>query len=291
MKYGVYLPNFGAYGSARALAQLAQEAEQAGWDGFFIWEHIARPMAADVVDPWVALSAAAMTTRRIRIGALVTPIPRRRPWKLARETASLDHLSGGRLVLGVGIGSSGGQSVEWGNFGEELDLKKRGQMLDEGLAILAGLWSGQPFSYEGQHYQVKESQFLPAPVQKPRIPVWVAGNWPNKAPFRRAARWDGMLPQMLDKEGDELEKIKAAVQFTRSLRSDPAVPFDVVYSPTFPTAGDPDAAAGQVAPYAAAGVTWWLEQIYPQHYGGSWQGEWPLEAMRRRILQGPPGYR
>lgn len=119
LKCAVYLPNFGALGSARTLAQLAAEAEAAGWDGFFIWDHIARPIAIDMVDPWVALAAIAMRTTTIRIGALVTPLPRRRPWKLARETSSLDHLSGGRLVVGVGSGSSGGRAVEWRSFGEE----------------------------------------------------------------------------------------------------------------------------------------------------------------------------
>ena len=287
MKYGLYLPNFGAFGDARLLAELAQEAEHAGWDGFFIWDHIARPIVTPMVDAWVALSAIAMSTRAIRIGALVTPLPRRRPWKVARETVSIDRLSNGRLVLGVGIGSSGGQEVEWDNFGEEVDLKTRGAMLDEGLEVIRGLWSGKPFAFDGQHYQVKQSQFIPTPLQTPRIPVWVAGNWPNHAPFRRAARWDGMIPQTQSKGVDELALLKQAIQYTRDYRKD-AGPLDVVYSAA-PTPGDdPAKAAERIAPFAEAGVTWWLEQIYPGHFGSGWQEDWPLEAMRERILQGPP---
>jgi len=192
MKFGVYLPNFGPYGDARVLAALACDAEAAGWDGFFIWDHIARSWATDVVDPWIALAAVAVATTRVRIGALVTPIPRRRPWKLARETVSLDHLSSGRLIFAVGIGS--GQAVEWDDLGDEVDVKKRGQMLDEGLAVLDGLWQGEPFSHAGEYYRVKKAHFLPRAIRSPRIPVWVAGNWPNKAPMRRAARWDGAFP-------------------------------------------------------------------------------------------------
>ncbi len=290
MKYGVYLPNFGAFGDARTLARLAQEAEEAGWDGFFIWDHINRSFKTTVVDPWVALSAVALSTQRVRIGAMVTPLARRRPWKLARETVSLDHLSNGRLIVGVGLGSTGGQEVEWGNFGEETDLKARGQMVDEGLDILAGLWSGQPFAYEGEHYQVKETQFLPAPVQTPRIPVWVAGKWPARPPFRRAARWDGMMPHQFDPT-QEAAQMKEAVQFTLALRSSSeSGPFDVAFSAPQTPGDDPARAAAIVAPFAEAGVTWWMEQIYPQHFGGSLEAsQWPVEAMRRRILQGPPG--
>lgn len=186
MKFGIYLPNFGTYGDVRALANLARDAEQSGWDGFYIWDHIAGEHMP-IVDPWVGLAAAALQTERIRIGTTVTPLPRRRPWKLARETVSLDHLSGGRLTLGVGIGLG---QAEWNDLGEQTDLKQRGAMLDEGLQVLTGLWSGEPFSFSGQYYQVKEAHFLPKPVQQPRIPIWVGGFWPNKAPFRRAA-WAG----------------------------------------------------------------------------------------------------
>jgi alkanesulfonate monooxygenase SsuD/methylene tetrahydromethanopterin reductase-like flavin-dependent oxidoreductase (luciferase family) len=287
MKFGLYLPNFGPLGNAHTLADLAADAEAAGWDGFFIWDHIARAWVTEVVDPWVALSAVAMTTTRLRIGALITPLPRRRPWKVARETVSLDHLSGGRLVVGVGIGGSGGRQVEWQNFGEEMDLRVRGAMLDEALEILTGLWSGRPFTYAGRHYRVEESRFLPVPLQSPRIPVWVAGQWPHRVPFRRAARWDGMFPEFPMANGDVLAQLSAAVAFVRARRANDA-PFDVVHAAT-PTPGDdPVRAAEIVRPYAEAGVTWWLERLDPPHFGEAWQAEWPLDAMRRRIRQGPP---
>ena len=289
MKYGLYLPNFGAFAKARKMAELAREAESAGWDGFFIWDHICRAWLTPMVDPWIALSAIAIATESIRIGALVTPLVRRRPWKVARETVSLDHLSCGRLVLGVGLGSSGGQDVEWGNFGEEMDLKKRGEMLDEGLEILSGLWSGESFAYSGKHYQVKASQFLPGPQQSPRIPIWIAGNWPNRPPFRRAARWDGMIPQLLSNEPGELKQLAEAVRFTRSIRASAAsdrgaAPFDVVYS-TGPAGGY---ARARSAELEQAGVTWWLQRLNPQFFGCDWLDEWPVVEMRKVIRNGPP---
>ena len=292
MKYGLYLPNFGAFGDARTLASLARQAEEAGWDGFYIWDHINRVYMVPIVDPWIALSAVAANTQSIRMGALVTPLARRRPWKLARETVSLDWLSNGRLVFGAGLGSRGGQEVEWSSFGEELDLKARGEMLEEGLDILAGLWSGKPFAYEGRHYKLKEVQFLPVPLQTPRIPVWIAGNWPARPPFRRAARWDGMIPQMLAPEGDELTQLKQAVHYTQEIRlaAGNTSPFDIVYSTAPTPIGEPAQAAAQIGPFAEAGVTWWLEQLNPQHFGCDWTDPWPLDAIRRKILAGPPDF-
>jgi alkanesulfonate monooxygenase SsuD/methylene tetrahydromethanopterin reductase-like flavin-dependent oxidoreductase (luciferase family) len=287
MKYGLYLPNFGAFADARLLADLAHDAEGAGWDGFFIWDHIARSWMLPVVDTWVALSAIALNTTTIRFGPLVTPLPRRRPWKVARETASLDQLSVGRLVLGVGTGGLGGMTVEWANFGEELDLRIRAEMLDEGLDILTGLWDGKSFTFTGKHYQVRDTQFRPTPIQLPRIPIWVGGNWPHKAPFRRAARWDGMMPQVDLKQGDELVQLKQAIQYTLEQRKDNAA-YEVVYGTSLIPGSDPARVAERIAQYAEAGVTWLLEQLYPQHFGSDWQGNWPVDAMRQRILQGPP---
>src|SRR5947209_17503121 len=149
MRFGVTVPNFGPYFQPRTLAALAAEAEAAGWDGFFLWDHV---LFGDMpaVDPWVALSAIALATERIRLGPLVTPLPRRRPVKLARETVSLDHLSGGRLILGAG---NGVLSWELDDLDEEADLRTRAAMLDEALAVLTGLWSGRPFSHQGAHYK------------------------------------------------------------------------------------------------------------------------------------------
>ncbi len=162
MKFAIYAPIFGPYADPQALVNLACDAEQAGWDDFFIWDHISMwwPGATPVGDPWITLSAIAIATQRVCIGPMVTPIPRRRPWKLARETVSLARLSKGRLVFGVGIGLG---SQEYDNLGEKTDLMERGAMLDEGLDVLMGLWSGEKFSYDGKYYQVKEALFRPTP--------------------------------------------------------------------------------------------------------------------------------
>ena len=194
VKYGFITPNFEYCGDARLLAELAREAEDAGWDGFFLWDHIR--LFADwvptVVDPWVSLGAIAQATERMKLGPMVTPLSRRRPHKVARETVTLDHLSEGRLILGVGLGAP--PDIDFANFGDEDDARVRADMLDEALDVITGLWTGEPFAHHGEHYKVEETTFLPPPVQQPRIPVWVAGFWPNKRPMRRAARWDGAYP-------------------------------------------------------------------------------------------------
>lgn len=285
MKYAINIPNFGAFGDARLLGQLAHEAEQAGWDGFFLWDHIAWHPGA--VDPWVALAVIALQTEHIRIGTLITPIPRRRPWKLAVETTSIDQLSSGRMTLGVGIG--GGSRREWGDLGEETDLKTRGEMLDEGLDVLTRLWSGESFSYEGQHYPIQEAAFGIRTVQQPRIPIWIAGNWPHKAPMRRGARWEGICPQSAGQGLNEQmspDALREAVAFARSQRQNPDAPFDVIHSGITPT--DRIRGAEVVASYEGAGITWWSEIISPWVFGWDKTGEWPVQAMRERILAGPP---
>ena len=289
MQYAVYLPNFGPFGDPHTLITWAREAELAGWDGFFIWDHIARDLVqAPVVDPWIVLSGIAMATTRIKIGALVTPLPRRRPWKVARETVTLDHLSNGRLIFGVGTGGASGLAREWTNFGEVADLKTRGAMLDEGLDIVAGLWSGEPFSYDGQYYHVKESQFLPRPVQQPRIPIWVAGYWPNKPPFRRAAHWDGIFP-IFDPETEgehKANQLKDAIAYIQHYRKDLSS-FDVVCrGHTDPEAAEQNAHWMRL--YKAVGATWWFENLMPTYFGGTWTEDWHVDAMRQRILAGPP---
>lgn len=287
MHFGITLPAFADFSDPRALAELARAAETAGWDGFFIWDHIFfDPTFHPVADTWVALGAVALSTERLRIGTMITPMARRRPWKLARETVSVDQLSNGRLTLGVGLGDP----VQWdfGFFDEVTDPKTRARRLDEGLDVLTGLWSGQPFSYQGEQYNVKEVTFRPTPVQSPRIPIWVGGWWPNKPPLRRAARWDGVCPA---KWGgiitpDEWRELLAYIQRYRTATT----PFDVVHSGATP--GDnPAQAAELVAPYARAGVTWWVEPVDPWRFGWSWEEPWNPKAtgqMRERILQGPP---
>jgi|LGVC01.1.fsa_nt_gb probable F420-dependent oxidoreductase len=286
MKFGIYLPNFGSYGEARVLANLAQDAENSGWDGFFIWDHIAG-WTLPMVDPWVALAAIAVTTHRIRIGTTVTPLPRRRPWKLAREAVSIDHLSGGRLTLGVGIG--GGES-EWAHLGEQPDLKKRGVMLDEALSVLVGLWSGEPFSYAGQYYHIENAHFLPKPLQQPHIPIWVGGNWPNKAPFRRAAKWDGVFPLFsVEDNAQELAQLDDMVRYLSKHRKHEQ-PIDIICMGVTPDAESKEA-ANLVEQRSELGATWWLECLTPFRSGKGYEDEWPVDAMRERILQGPPQLR
>jgi len=278
MKFAIYIPNFGEDMGIQDFVRLAQEAEAAGWDGFFIWDHILadKRKKLRLVDPWITLAAIAAKTERIRIGTTITPIPRRRPWKLARETVSLDHLSNGRLILGVGIGFP--PDAEYTQFGEDGDERTRAAKLDEGLAILTGLWTGQPFRYDGAHYHLARTTFLPPALQSPRIPIWVGGMWPNKAPFRRAAQWDGVIP--LTTHGlvlpETLETIRAYIQQRRTTNQ----PYDVALIGHTP--GDrPKKAAQHVAAYIEKGATWWLESLYA--------GPRRLLAGRlKRIQQGPP---
>ncbi len=287
MQYGINLPPFGDLGDARALADLAREAEAAGWDGFFIWDHMVfDPTWHPIVDPWVGLTAVAMSTTRMRLGTMLTPLPRRRPWKLARETVSLDRLSGGRLTLGVGIGDP----VQWefGFFGEETDAKARAQQLDEGLEILAGLWSGEHFGFSGEHYRLHEMKFVPGPLQTPRIPIWVGGYWPRKPPMRRAAGWDGVIPGRTDGPltPDDWRDMLAYIRQHRTADT----PFDAVHTGAT-SGGDAAKDAETVASFAEAGVNWWIEDISPYRFGWGWDAKWEPEAtrlMRERVRLGPP---
>lgn len=275
MQYGFVIEG----GDAKSTSELALEAEAAGWDGVFIADamDIGMPNSPPFpwFDPWIVLAAIAMRTERIRIGTMITPVPRRRPWKLARETVTLDHLSNGRLIFGAGLGAA---EHDGGFFkvGEAMDLKVRAQRLDEGLAILAGLWSGKPFSFSGEHYRVAEMTMLPAPAQSPRIPVWVPGVWTKEKSMERALRWDGIIPQkyksMERMTPAEILKLK---QFIDERRSEPT-PFDIIVGGTTP--GNRKRAAATVRPFAEAGATWWLESLMTSS----------LDKLRKRIKQGPP---
>jgi len=290
LKTAIYLPNHGPFGDARTIADLARDAESAGWDGFFLWDHIAEHNEAGVplpcTDPWLALTAAAMQTTSIMLGTTVTPLPRRRPHKLARETVTLDRLSSGRLILSVGIGLG---QIEWDHLGEETDQRSRGRMLDEGLDILVGLWSGEPFQFDGEHYHIEQAQFLPLPFQQPRIPVWVGGFWPNKRPFRRMARWDGMFP-LFDVHGPEQEPVFAeAVAFVQAERERLGLnePFDVIKMGMSP-GDDPAEAAARINSATKAGATWWLELLMPEVYGLNPTDPQAYTVLRTRVMQGPP---
>jgi alkanesulfonate monooxygenase SsuD/methylene tetrahydromethanopterin reductase-like flavin-dependent oxidoreductase (luciferase family) len=276
VRCAVGVPNLEAFADPHALVDLARRAEAAGWDGFFLWDHLVyRDTGWPAADPWVAMAAVAAATQRLRLGVMVTPLARRRPWKLARETVTLDRLSGGRLVLGAGLGSSA--EHEFVAFGEEGDDRVRARRLDEGLDVLAGLWTGAPFAYAGEELTVAETAFRPPPVQQPRIPVWIAGRWPARPPFRRAARWDGVFPIHSEVPPGETmtpEQLAEIVTFVRGERADDA-PFDVaIEGLTAPGAAVREA-------YGAAGRTWWVEQLAP------FRG--PAAERVARVAAGPPG--
>ncbi len=288
MRYGILIPPFGPCVDLTVLTGLAVDAEAAGWDGFFLWDDITSGDPMPIADPWIAMAAIAVRTHTLRLGAMVTPLARRRPWKVAREALTLDHLSRGRLVVGVGLGVS---KSEFDDLGEETDPKVRAAMLDEGLDILAGLWSGEPFHYEGAHYHIRQAQFLPRPAQIPRIPIWVGGYWPGKAPFRRAALWDGVIPLGRDLSMAEMltpEDVRTMLSFVREQRAQAGLtdkPFDVVHC-GISTGADQLADAALAQTYADVGVTWWLEHLAPDRWGA--ESDWPLDVMRQRIHQGPP---
>lgn len=238
MKYGFVLPR----GDARTAADFAQAAEKAGWDGFFVWEPVWG------VDAWVCLTAAAMRTQRIRLGTMITPLSRMRPWKLASETATLDNLSGGRLILSVGLGAI---DTGFDEFGEVTDRRTRAALLDEGLQVLTGLWAGQPFNFQGEHYQITETGFQPPPPpqQQPRIPIWVVGAWPREKSMRRALRYDGLLPNVMGEDGKvrlqpatpaEIQEMCAYIQANRRATS----PYDIIVEGETP-GNDPESEIGR----------------------------------------------
>ncbi|GAA1948466.1 LLM class flavin-dependent oxidoreductase [Amycolatopsis minnesotensis] len=247
----LWLPPFDHLADPAVVARLAAEAEEAGWDGVFVWDHVCwRAPVRQVADPWITLAAMATATERLRLGPMVTPLARRRPVKVARETATLDRLSGGRLTLGAGLGSDR-FGHELSRTGEQLDDRLRGRMLDESLEILTAAWSGEPVHHRGEHYSVDGVQFLPRPVQRPGVPVWAAG-FPGKLePLRRAARYDGFFPVNLG-HPDQLAEIVATVT---ELRRDATAPYDIAVA--LPPGTD-------LAPYAEAGATWWLAELPPE---------------------------
>ena len=283
MRFAVYLANFGTYADPHAVVRVARAAEAAAWDGLFLWDHLAppdsEPLATPVTDPWVAMAAIAARTERLRLGIMVVALARRRPWKVAREAASMDHLCGGRFALGAGLGS--GERSEFEAFAEEADRRVRADRLDEGLEIVDGLWSGAPYRFTGRHYRVEEAEFVPRPVQRPRIPIWIAGRWPARRPFRRAARWDGVFPTFEGVGHAEMptpERFAEAVRYTLEHR-DAGEPFDVALEGQT-EGGDRRADAAVVERFAEHGLTWWVEKL------GWFRGT--VDEVRERIRHGPP---
>jgi alkanesulfonate monooxygenase SsuD/methylene tetrahydromethanopterin reductase-like flavin-dependent oxidoreductase (luciferase family) len=277
MRYAVGMPNVGTFGDPVLLADLGVLAEDAGWDAVFIWDHLLYHHDGwPVASPIVAATAIAALTSRVRLGVLVNAVARRHPGELAAETASLDVLSGGRLIVGAGLGSF---PDEWTGFGGDPDPRTRADKLDEGLAAVTALWSGERTSFAGEHLTVRDVRMPLTPVQRPRIPVWCGGTWPARRPFRRAARWDGVMPTHRDYGlGATMPPtdLAAIVEYVRARRPAGAGPFDVILEGRTESGGG----AEVVRPYAEAGLTWWIEAL------GWWRGD--LDAARARIAAGPP---
>ena len=265
------------YGNARDTAECARLAEQAGWDGLFIGD------AIWCVDPIVSLTAAAMVTSRIRLGTMVIPMPLRRPWKVASESAALDNLSGGRLILGL---ATGAVWMGWQGFPDEVTgTKARAEMLDESIDILTLLYQRKQFDYAGKHYHLKltlvdEMHYPPKPVQQPRIPLWVPGVWPRMKSMRRVLKCDGLLPQKMNKEGKfedvtpaDIREMKAYIDANRTLTT----PFDITMEGQ--TAGlDRAQVQDKLYPWIEAGITWWIEGLWMES----------TDQIKERIRQGPP---
>lgn len=267
MKTGIVLNA----GSPRETADLAATAEQAGWDGVFTYDAIDIG-GVEMYDPWALLGAMAIRTQRVTIGAIVFAPTRRRPWKLAREAITVDHLSNGRLVLPVGLGALDDRG--FGNVGEFTGTRERAAILDEELAILDGLWSGEPFEHHGEAFDFGPMTFTPRPVQEPRIPIWVVASWPHARSMARALRWDGVVLQT-DDVGEVLE-IVAFIERGRA-EAGAASPFEVVVQGR--TDPDPSIAGDVVREYAEVGATWWIEQ--------DWQDN-TLDRLTARVVAGPP---
>jgi alkanesulfonate monooxygenase SsuD/methylene tetrahydromethanopterin reductase-like flavin-dependent oxidoreductase (luciferase family) len=248
VKHAIDVAPFGELADPRVLAELAIAAEEHGWDGFFVWDHVLyRAPVRAVADPWVALAAVACATSTLRIGPLITPMSRRRVHKVARETVTLDLLSSGRLTFGVGLGSARNGELE--PFGEVADPRERARLLDQGLSDLVRYWAGE---------------FQPVPLQQPRIPVWVAAEWPHRRPVQRALRWEGLFPTGLPGPA-ALAELVGEVQESRPAGD----PFDVIVG--IPPGDD-------VEPWARAGATWTVTDF----------GMQPPRAQVRAVIDAGP---
>lgn len=278
MRFGLDVATSGMFADAGLLADLAAEAEESGWDGFFIWDILLGSgdsgTSVPVVDPWVALAAIALRTRRMRLGAFMTPLARRRPWDVARCVATLDRLSGGRMIFGAGLGF---RAAEFEAIGEDPGSKPRAEKLDEGLAIIDGLWRGEPVTFTGRHHQLRSLSILPAPLQRPRVPIWTAAGWPHRRPLRRAARWDGTYLMTVNQETGEMLKpaeVAAISEYLTGLRPG-AAPIDIAVNGDLTGDQDP---RGTIGRFEDAGATWWVELC----------SDTPDEE-RDRIRAGPAG--
>jgi alkanesulfonate monooxygenase SsuD/methylene tetrahydromethanopterin reductase-like flavin-dependent oxidoreductase (luciferase family) len=266
VRFGLSFPNFGLYAEPGVVVDLAIAADESGWDGFFVWDHIVVSDGMPVADPWVLLGAIGQATSKVVIGPMVVAMPRHRPWEVARRAVTLDRLTGGRFILGVGSGYW--PEVEFGTFGDPTDARVRADMLDEGLTIIEAVWSGEPFDFEGEHYNIAENSYAPRPLGK--IPIWVAGTLPNVRPLRRAARYDGVYPIRSDEEPMETSDVAMVAGYVKVHRQGEE-PFEVVIGET--ESADVDA-------YAEAGATWLL--------GGPDPAGEALDETLGWLREGPP---
>jgi alkanesulfonate monooxygenase SsuD/methylene tetrahydromethanopterin reductase-like flavin-dependent oxidoreductase (luciferase family) len=284
MRCSINIPNFGDFADPRVVAETARLAEEAGWDGLFVWDHLIgynRDLVTEFAATNILLAAAALTTNRIRLGPEVTPVPRRRPRQLAREIATLDRLSGGRIILGVGLGAP--IDNEYGRFGEPTDPKVLAGLLDEGLDVMTLLWSGEPITFHGRHVIARDVIMRPTPVQRPRVPIWVGGHWPHKAPARRAARWDGAVLTTGSWEQPPNPSVVAQMAvYIHAHRRDAGFahePFELVVGGSSPAKAA--ATRDVLGPLVDAGATWWDERFPFGRLG-------KFDPVRARIEQGPP---
>lgn len=269
MHFGLDVPTTEEYAHPLVLARLAADAEVSGWDGFFVWDVLTG------IDPWVALTAIALHTSRLRIGLMVLPLARHQPWLVAKRLADLDQLSGGRVVCTVGLGF---RDEDFSAVGANPDPRVRAAQLDEGLTILDRLWAETAVSYAGRHYSLTNVSITPRPVQSPRIPLWVAGGWPRRSPFRRAAQWDGvcfMSVNAVTRTWLSIEEFQAGVAYVHQHRAIQS-PLEIIMSGD--TSGEHDEAIAKVRAYADAGATWWVEEGLG----------WSLDEFREHIKRGPP---
>jgi alkanesulfonate monooxygenase SsuD/methylene tetrahydromethanopterin reductase-like flavin-dependent oxidoreductase (luciferase family) len=251
MQSGLFLPLFDALADPQLASRLATEAEEAGRDGVFVWDHVNwREPVLEIADAWITLAAIAAATERVRFGPMIVPLARRRPFKVVRESVTLDRLGGGRLTLGAGLGSDV-FGREFSATGEEIDERRRARMLDESLEILTAAWSGDEVRHHGENYTVDGIRFLPRPIQRPGIPVWIAGSYEKPKPLRRAAGHQGFIPINLE-HPDQLAEITRDLATLRVEAPSGSHSFDVVAA--LAPGLDPE-------PYAAAGATWWLVEF------------------------------
>lgn len=272
MRYGIDVCTLGEYAEPARVVEMAVAAEAAGWEALVVWDHLAFAWGVPSGDPWVILAAVAQATTRLRVGPAVTPLARRRPAVVANAAATLDRLSGGRVIFGAGLG---GVPVEFAAFGEPDDPRQRAGMLDEAIAVVAALWSGETVNHAGPYYRIDGVQLAPLPVQRPRIPVWIGGDSP--AAQRRAARWDGWIIGGDNERGEMAAPPgKVAADVAAVLRHrDADGPYDVAM--TGVSTGPDDTV---FRAYQAAGVTWWLEHLHAQRGSHA--------DLMARITAGPP---